>query len=329
MIRRAWGVAAAAAAFVVSFASAMPAWAARPGVDVEATECRELDVAEVERVLGIELSSVASQWHGEEKLRTVLSCEASRLSILVIDPVTGKRLSRTVPMDWRSLSRDRTVALLVSQLFLTSWSELLLARDAATPLPLPAPPPAVEHAAAAIARSSLAPPSVRWGIALLAGARVRELPSPLLSVAGNLRPSLLLGRSFLLFFDVGYERGSAARTAGSVEFSLASATLGGGWRRSFGLLGLQANLRAGAAFVDMHGNASGSALGASASGAVMEAALELGPTVSLGRARVGLLATVGATVPPAVAHVVGDRDVNLAGAWLGAGLSASFPEGGP
>src|SRR5262249_37691110 len=160
-------------------------------------------------VLAIELASVSQAWSGDERMRAELSCDASHLSIVVVDPVTDKRLSRSVAMSWRTGDRDRTVALLVSQLFLTSWSELLLARSAARELPPLArpPPPAVARAAEAAVRSSLPPADVRGALTLAVGPRVRDLAAPVVGFGTALRPSLLLGRSWRLFLDLGYERG--------------------------------------------------------------------------------------------------------------------------
>jgi hypothetical protein len=328
MIRRTWLLAVVAVVAVV-VTSARQAWAVSPSIEVFVTDCPDLQVPEVERVLDIELSSVANEWRGEEKLRAELSCDPGHLSIVVTDPVTDKKLSRTVAMQWRSADRDRTVALLVSQLFLTSWSELLLARDAALEPPRPPASPAVQRAAAAMVRSSMEPPATRWAVSLLVGSRVRELPAPLVSGDALLRPSLSFGRHAFVFLDLGYERGDATRAPGAVVFSLASASVGAGWRHVFGTLGLEADLRGGVAYVDLQGNPIGSASGVAASGAVGEGAIELGPTLFLGHARLGLLASAGATIAPAVAHVAGDRDVNLSGAWFGANLVASFLESGP
>ena len=309
--------------------SSMPARAASPGIDLVSAGCADLQLAEVERVLNIELSQVASEWPGDARLRAELTCDGDRLAIVVIDPVTDKKLSRTVPMTGQSADRDRTIALLVSQLFLTSWSELLLARSAALEAAGPRVSPAIQQAAAAMVRSSFKPPSTRWGLSLLMGPRLRDLPTPAVSGAGQLRPSLFVGPTAALFLDVGYERGQVSRSSGIVAFALASASLGAGFRRAFGSLGLEANLRAGAAYVDLRGNPTGTATGTTASGLAGEAAAELGPTLALGQARLGLVAVAGLTFPQTVAHVGGDRDVNLAGTWLGASLVASFLEGSP
>ena len=325
MMRRGCALAALGAAV----AHATPAAASASGIDVAAEQCPHVHADEVDRVLGIELASVSREWSGDERLRAELSCDESTLTILVIDPVTRKRLTRTLAMNWRTGDRDRTVALLVSQLFLTSWSELLLARNARELPPPPPAPPAVEHAAESAVRTALRPPEVQGTLALLVGPRVRDLASPVVSGSLALRPSLLVGRSWRLFLDLGYERGSADRADGAIVFSLASAAIGGGWRASFGAFGLDVDARVGAAYVDVRGDASGAAIGSSASGAACEAALDVGPTLVLGPARIGLFATGGFTAPRVVAHAVGDHDLTIGGPWVGASLVAGLSEPGP
>lgn len=327
MIRRACALAACCA--LVAHAASAAAGAS--GVDLAAGDCPQVHAEEVDRVLAIELGSVSGAWSGDERLRAELSCDASHLSIAVVDPVTDKRLTRSVAMDWRTGDRDRTVALLVSQLFLTSWSELLLARSAARELPAPPrpPPPAVEHAAEEAVRSALPPADVRGALTLAVGPRVRDMASPVVGFGAALRPSLLFGRSWRLFLDIDYERGSADRAQGTVVYSLAAGALGGGWRASFGALALEVDLRAGAAYVDLRGDASAGAVGSAASGAVAEVALDAGPSLALGPARIGLLATAGLTGPRVVAHSTGDRDVSIGGPWLGASLVGGLAEPGP
>ncbi len=317
-----------AASSVASRARAEPAPAASLSVTTEG--CDDLRAAEIERILRIELAGVAEQWGGAEPLRVELSCEASRVRVLAIDPLTDKRLSREVSLR-RTKDRDRTVALLVSQLFLTSWSELLMRppSDAALPPP-PPPPPAVARAAEGLAREAIAPSSRRWLVAAVAGPRVRDTSSPTLSGRLALRPSLLLGTHWSLALELGYERGSAKRASGSVGFGAVSALIGGGLRTSpIGPLVLEANARAGAAYFDVRGDANAPVIGTSASGVVAELALGAGPTLHLGAARVGLELGVGLTAPRATAHVARDADVALGGAWAGLSLVVGVAEGGP
>jgi hypothetical protein len=325
MIRSACAVAAA----VISLAIARPARAAEEAIDVSADTCPSLHVDEISRVLDIELASVSREWTGPDRLQAQLSCDDSHLSIVVVDPVTDKRLTRTVTLDWRTGEHDRTVALLVSQLFLTSWSELLLARQAAAPglATRPAPPPAVVQAAERIARASLAAPAISGSLALLVGPRVREIDAPIASGQVTLRPSLLFVRRWRLFVDAGYERGSATRALGSVVFSLASASAGVGARWALGrVVNFDVDLGGGAAYVDMQGNPLAGAISTSASGAVGEAFVDAGPSFVLGAVRVGLLLSAGAMVPRTIAHVSGDRDVSIGGPYFGASLVVGAAE---
>ena len=121
---------------------------------------------------------------------------------------------------------------------------------------------------------------------------------------------------------------------GTVDFGLASAGLGIGYRSSrSGRLVLDVAATGNAAFVDLSGSASSgsnrSVLGSSTSGAVAELALAGGPSLVLGPARLGLELTAGWTVSPVTGHVVAAanpasaasaasvRDVSLGGIWLG------------
>jgi hypothetical protein len=249
---------------------------------------------------------------------------------VAIDPVTDKRLQREVSLR-RTKDRDRTVALLVSQLFLTSWSELLLRAppDPALPPP-PAPPPAVTRAAEGLAREAIAPSSRRWLVSAAAGPRVRDVASPTLSGRVALRPALLMGEHWSLALELGYERGAAKRASGSVAYGAAGALVGGGFRTTpWGPLVFEVGARAGAAYLDVRGDANAPAIGTSASGVAFELALGAGPTLHLGIARVGLELGVGLTAPRATAHVARDSDVVLGGPWAGLTLIVGVAEGGP
>ncbi|HEY3818285.1 MAG TPA: hypothetical protein VGL81_13995 [Polyangiaceae bacterium] len=326
MIRRACALTVVSAVLAYSGVSA----AGPSGVDLVVDECPHVHAEEVDRVLAIELAPVLSASSGSERLRAELSCDDARLSIVAIDPVTYKRLTRTVAIDRRTPDYDRTVALLVSQLFLTSWSELLLARSAAQGLsPQPPQSPAVEHAAEQSVRSALSTTDSRGELTVGVGARVRELSSPVVGGNATLRPSLLLGRSWRVFVEAAYERGAADRAQGVIAYSLGSGAVGAGVRALVGPVELEIDLRVGAAYVSVSGDATSGAVGTTASGAVGEAALDLGPTLVLGHARIGLLATAGATAPRIVASSTADRELSIGGMWLGASLVAGLAERAP
>lgn len=301
------------------------------GIVVNAEGCDDLRAPEIERVLRIELAAVSDQWSGPEPMRVELTCEGAQVRVVAIDPVTDKRLSRDVQLR-RVRDRDRTVALLVSQLFLTSWSELLIRPDPETPLPLPARPvptaAPIAQAAEGLARRAITPPSWSWYVAIAGGPRVRDPASPVVGGRAAMRPSVLLDRHWSLALELGYERGAATRASGSVGYSLASAALGAGFSTTpMGPLVFELGARAGAAYVDLHGDAAlGSVVGTSASGTAFELALGLGPTLLVGPTRIGLELAGGVTAPRVVAHVARDTDVALGGLWAGANVVVGVAE---
>jgi hypothetical protein len=301
-------------------------------IDVAAEGCPDLHAEEVERILEIELASVSGHWTGPERMRVELVCHGPQLTIVAVDPVTDKRLSRELTVGPHVADRDRTVALLVSQLFLTSWTELLLTPPAeAAPLRTATPPPLVARAAEKMARSALEPPAVTGALAAVAGPRVRDWSAPVVGVRAALRPSLLVGRHLRAFVELAYERGSADRAGGTVGYSFVSAAAGVGWRPpSLGPVVFDLAASAGPAYVDVQGNPSQPTVaGASTSGAVAELAIAAGPSVVVGPTRIGLELSVGETVPRAVAHVAADKDVSLGGLWASVCLVLGTGDGRP
>ncbi len=311
------------------------AHAAQP-IEVSTAACPTLDRAEIQRLLSIELGSVSRQWQqsvASEPLHVQLSCEGSRVAVAISDRLTDKRLARDVEIDPSAPDRDRTAALLVSELFLGSWSELLRAPVAPPPPAIPAhvPPPAEPPPHREPARA------LRGAVDLVAGARLRSLDHPVVSGDLVLRLELIAARHARFFVTGGYERGATSRSDGTVDFSLASAGLGVGWRSSrIGRLVLDVAATGSAAYVDLSGSARASAVGSSTSGAVAELALVGGPSLILGPARIGLELTAGWTVSPVTGHVLADatatasdtRDVSLGGIWLGASLVFATMEAG-
>ena len=335
------------ATLIVTVVGERDASAAQP-IDVTGGGCPTLDRREIERLLSIELGSVSRQWQesvASEPLRVELSCQGTRMAVSIADRLTGKRLSRDVEINPTAPDRDRTAALLVSELLLGSWSELLRSPPAPPPAPLPAPLPPLPPV---VAEPPPPPPNrgLRGAVDLVAGARVRALDHPVLSGDLALRLELIVARHARFFVTGGYERGASTTTVGTVDFGLGFAGLGVGWRSSRlgtgGRLVLDIAATGSAAYVDLSGSApagsNGAVIGSSTSGAVAELALQGGPSLVLGPARIGFELTAGWTVSPVTGHVVAvadpvsaasGRDVSLGGIWLGAGLVFSTVEAGP
>ncbi len=319
-------------AIAIAGTSALAARArADTGLSVTVEGCPDLRALEIARLLDVELATV-SQRVRADPLRVELSCEQGRLHVVAVDPITDKRLTRDVDLPDRAPERERTVAIIVSQLFVTSWSELLLRPPRDPPASLPPPhavAPDVARAARAEASDAIEPAWARPSFSLAIGPRARSLSSPILGARFSARPSLLVGDSARLWIDLGYERGSADRVLGAVGYSLASASLGAAWRSSrVGPIRFEIGALAGAAYVDLRGQPTSLAAGSSASGAVAELAIVAGPHFALGALWIGLELAAGLTLPRIAGRVERDNDVMLGGPFVGASLVLGAERGG-
>lgn len=297
--------------------------------------CSGLRIEEVERVLRLELAAPASTW-STDPIGVELQCEDEHVRVAATDPLTRKRLTREVDLSAARTDRERTLALVVSQLFLTSWSELLL----------PAPEPVVARAigvpvvdspardvAKESARTALAVPSFAIGLDVVGGPRIRALSdSALVGGRGAIRPTAVFAFAKRLrwFVEVGFEGGGTRRTSGDVSYTLPTASAGLAYRFPLSsAIDLEAGAFGGAGVLDISGSARGTGIGQSTSGVVAELGGRVGPIVRVLGARIGLDLAAGAMLPRAVGRVESGEDVVLSGGWLGADLVVGFgAEGG-
>jgi hypothetical protein len=323
---------AVAAVLAASFAVRSSAFA-RDGLAVDASRCPTLDAGEIGRLLAIELGPEAIPRAAPPRIE--LACAGSRLRIVAFDTVTEKQLEREVDLG-PHLQENRVVAILVSQLFLSSWSELLLEPPRDVPPELlvaaRAASPEARSVAARRTREALAPSTARdrAEVDLVAGARVRALSQPLVLGRVAARGGMAVG-TLELFLEGAYERGAAGRATGVVEASIVEAAAGVRWRATRrGAFSFDVEATGGPGWVDLTGASPAMGVqGASLSGAIGEASLGLAPALSLGPVRAMLLLQAGTNFSRAVAHVAGDRDVSLGGPWLGASLAVGIGGGSP
>jgi hypothetical protein len=292
-------------------------------VEVHATGCADLDEREVDRLLSIELAFVASAPPLREAIHVELSCTGNGLRISAIDPATQKPLEREVVLGPPEPGRERTIALLASQLLITSWAESFLTRSAPPPT-APLEPPS--HRSETPVRLEESSPSehrapTAWEIGLGAGARVRDWSSPATDPRVFLRPSIGFGR-FGLLLDVAYERGSAPRTDGTVDWSMISGGFGAGWRsRRLGIVALEATATTSLVWILAEGEAvSPRFVGDSRHGIAGEGAISAGPMFAIGPMRIALDLETGVVLPGVTARSSGDSNVALGGVWAGASL---------
>lgn len=293
-------------------------------VSVTSDSCPNLQSAEIERVLDLELAAVTKAWTADEHLGVELTCDAESVRIVADDPVTEKRLSRAIPLASLRSDADRTVALIASQLFLTSWAERLLA-PRATPPVVTAPPPAVAKATDTLVHDAIASPSVARSIGVFVGPRLRALHTPIVGLRAGARPMLAFGDHARLLLELSYERGVTSRASGDVTYALAGAAIGGGYRTSRrGALALAGHGTVGVAYLSFAGDPDALAIGSAVSGVVGEAAIGVGPELTLGPVRAGVEIGAGFTFPRAIAHVARDERVSIHGLWTGAVLTLAL-----
>lgn len=328
-LRRAVVVSACASALAAHETTAR---AAEP-VKVHVEGCGETDLDEIERLVALDLASVLEERGGAAFPPVRVECDGPRMRIVVRDPVTAKTLERDLPAPKPGeVGRERTIALAISQLFLTSWTELLL-----PPAPV-GPPPQPKGAVAAkrVARRTIAKelPGADWDLLGVGTATMRDLGAPFVTFGAALRPSVGLGREVRAFAQVGGEAGASARTRGLVDASLVSIGAGLGWRSSpsrSSRAGFAFEVLAGAGvtLVRLEGRPASDAVTAtSASGVVADASVAAGPTWRVGVLRVGLEGRLGFVAPSAIGAVSGERAVRIGGPWIGAGFSLGLAFGG-
>ncbi len=146
---------ALAAAIAIACAAGNARAAVAPGapspeISLDIDRCPALPHDEVLRLAALELDArvVPSSVAAAEKSRVTqiqIACAGTAVHTTVIDPITGKQLSRSMDLPAQgSALAARTVALGAAELVITSWMELTMspsAERASQPLP---PAPSVE-----------------------------------------------------------------------------------------------------------------------------------------------------------------------------------------
>jgi hypothetical protein len=297
-------------------AIAAPA-AAAPTVHVQTQDCAGVDAAEVERLMEIELGPLAAPRAAASPFEVALACLGSRLRMTARDPILDRQLQREVAVGAPEPGRDRTIALLVSQLFLTAWAEEFLEHPAPrAPAPDASPP----------ARDARPPPTgPSWELEANGGVRLRDWSAP--AVGENVGVTMFrrAGGARLLA-TAGLERGAAQRASGAAVWTMGQLGAGLGWRSARrGRLAFAAALIGTAVLTEVHGAPGSAATGGSAvRGVLGQATLAAGPRLIWDRLRVGADLQLGATFPGATARVAGDRALALGGVWAGASLTVGW-----
>jgi hypothetical protein len=294
---------------------------------VELEGCAGLDREAIARHLADELRAMSGGLDRLEAPPIRIDCTPGSLRVEVRDPLTGKTLVRTVPAPrTEDPTADRMVALAVSELFLSSWLELLLPPDERTPPPAPPASGAVPVASVErVARKAVARSAVHVATSLLGGAGMRDLHAPYPALRVGLRSGPAFER-VALFVGVGFETGRAQRQRGDVTTQGVTLGLGGRWRPLGGERAALDIVGSGSLVVALaHGSAAQSTdLASSTSGTAAEFALGLAPALAVGRAELFIEPLIGVTVPGLTARVSGEAPVHWSGFWFAASLGLTL-----
>ncbi len=302
--------------------------------------CAPLRPQRMRRILSVEIHAILAARIPGYQLRFEIRCKPQRLTLRILDPSTGREARRALSFDPQRSDRERVVALAVSQLLLASLPTLtagrlrLRPRNRARPRGGNRPPVPVASIRTPTPRPEdrrprpLGSPVFReptWRLAISGEVTILDLAHPLVVGGGGLRLALRLARRWDLTADVRIAGGRCNRTVGDVSVLLPGADMGVRWRGlRRGRLTLSAGLRFGARYLWLRGEPADTHTGQIHHGPSAEAMVELGVAWRVGRTKLGASLLGGVLLPGLIGTVTGDRDVKLAGVWLGLSLYAEF-----
>jgi hypothetical protein len=201
-----------ACAAVAAPARAEPAWS----FDLSIEGCPNVDAIRLRELIAIELGTVgAVDFPRATMIR--LSCTGARVSIALIDTVTGRHSSTDLDLVTTAApARPRLLALTVTEFMALTWAEL---RAPASAVPAPTSAPAVVVAAP----SPETGPSVR----LFAVAGVRRIGQPRTWLSGaGIGCDLSFGPHLALAADFRAESGETHTTLAAIDWLGGTGTVG-------------------------------------------------------------------------------------------------------
>jgi hypothetical protein len=288
-----------------------------PEISVEPVGCDELDIEETERLLRVELAVVAARAERPRAPRVTVACTNATLHIEITDPLTEAKRALDLPAPVRAAGRERTVALAASQLFLSSWLEMIVKEP---PKAAPAPPPPSPASPIAPAPRTQGQ-SAHYELAAGAGARLRDLSHLATELSGELRATRVTSSRWLFGLRAGGELGAVTRSSGAIHTLALDAGIHGGFRLASTIWAIDTEAALGLYLLHASATPSSAAtLGASATGGALQFALLGCPALRVPPMRVSVCAEAGLTAPQLVLRVAHDEPTRASGFWLGSML---------
>jgi hypothetical protein len=299
-----------------------------PSVALEIGACLDVEQAEVQRIVGIELRALMTNRESaaEPITRVGVDCYNPLVEIRVEDPVTRKALVRRIDLSTTERSvRARLLALAIAELVSSSWTELVSNPE---PSVAPAGPAASEKERTAAKQVVQVQQEARQKpIAFGAGAHSRWFLrglGPLLGGQVEVVPRLPIG---ILTLGATVDHGVSSTALGEVSATTASGGIGwrAHWSDSTWLLEAGAEGRLGAIWLSGTPRApdqvAGSGGVAPTGGPVFVVRMGILPAE---RTVFTLGAELGYAVIGAAGRVEGVRAVRLDSAWVGVTLGLAL-----
>jgi hypothetical protein len=293
-----------------------------PSLEVE---CAGLDVAETERLLRVELAVIAARVERARAPSVRIQCKRGVLYIEVEDPASGGKKALTLPAPGPKTSdRERTVAIAASQLFLSSWLEMITGKKPeTTPQPAPkAPPPSPPRPLSVADTAPIPPPDEHgWELVATGALRFRHLGAAVRTFAPSLALRRRFGGRWLAQGELGVETAQTRRASGDVDWLAGRAGGGFGVRLGDAPFALDALASASLVIVRAAGEPELDGVrGEESSAGALDLAIGIVPELCISRFCLGVLGEAGLLYPELTGRVARDRPSSLHGPWAGVGV---------
>jgi len=290
--------------------------------------CPDLDAAEIQRLVELELISTPGVGKEVPPAQIELVCAVTSVTIVIRNPDWSVRIERQVPPPvGEEGGRERQLAITIAQFAAALWRT----PEPSPPLsvtiePEPAPASTAPAASQVTATYRPSPPEhQRYGIEAWGSARFRALEraAPLVTGRATLAGTGWLDPRFGILGLLAFEGGVVDRTGGEVAGYGTFAGVGLVYRllapRAWLSVDAVARLEGGYVWIEGRPGDDGY-LGRSTRGFAGDAVLGLAPALHFGAFALSLAAEGGYGIPAVVATVRDDSEVSFGGWWVGVGL---------
>jgi hypothetical protein len=291
---------------------------------VHSTTCPMVDLELVARLAVIELRAPGQPPGEVDGLHVELTCasENDRVTISVWDPITEKRMQRDVS-GVSGGGSERTLALIISQLYKASWSELLISADSAVDTKASATDVA---AAQAVVHTTFLDRPDLWILTSGAGIRWRAGDKSIPVAHLHLGVGRLIGKRWIPGVYSGFDMGESDVVTGSVRFFIWALGVTGTIRfNPLRHLVFEAGLHAGATYSLLRGRTDSPGFKtADISGFSGEALITAGPGIRMDSIILGVHADFGYALRYPKAGIGGGEIMTLGGIYGGVSLRISY-----